>query len=137
MVKDKDGYITVTLGMYDKHISQEVFEDFKQRCLKGVVYSEFGNPRRQPFMTDDEYLQRFSTLDVDRAGVQILDVEMSPDGQRMIGKVKAAGGYADMFKHVIEEDPQLVFGMRSLHDSRDRDQLKPIHVVTYDLIYQS
>lgn len=135
MDKDEDGYITVQLGMFDKHISPEVFEDFKKRCLKGVVYSEFGSPRREPSMTDDDYLQRFSTLDVERAGAQILDVEMSPDGQRMIGKVKAAGGYRDMFQHVIEDDPQLVFGMRSFHWSDDREQKRPTHVVTYDLIY--
>lgn len=133
-MSEEDGYVTVTLGMFDKHISQEVFEDFKKRCHKGVVYSEFGSPRQTSLMTDDEFLQRFSTLDLARAAAQILDVEMSPDGTRMIGKVKAAGGYADLFKNIIEDDTHFAFGMRSFHYTEDRDQKRPMHVITYDVI---
>jgi hypothetical protein len=132
--KDDDGYITVVLGVYDKHISKEVFEDFKNRCLKGVVYCETVGPRRQPHMSDDDYLQRFSEIHPENACAHIRDVTLSEDSTRMIGQIRAAGPYADLFKHALGDEPEVSFGIRGFYDTRDTKQLKPLNVVTYDMV---
>lgn len=133
---DEDGYVTVVLGVYDKHISQEVFEDFKKRCLKGVVYCEMVGPRRQPCMTDDDYLQRFSEIHPENACAHIRDVELSEDKTRMIGQIRAAGPYAELFKHAMGPEADAAFGIRGFYDTRDTKQLKPLQVLTYDMVHK-
>lgn len=136
MTKDEDGYVTVTLGMFDKHISQEVFEDFKKRCLKGVVYCEMNGPIRQPHMSKDDYLQRLFEMHPENAVAHICDVELSEDKTRMIGKIRPAGPHAELFKHAIGDAPTAAFGIRGFYDTRDTKQLKPLHVVTYDMVHK-
>lgn len=133
---DEDGYVTVVLGVYDKYISQDVFEDFKKRCLKGVVYCEVNGPIRQPHMSNDDYLQRLFEMHPENAVAHIADVTLSEDKTRMIGKIRAAGPHAELFKHFIDPEPTIAFGIRGFYDTRDVEQLKPLHVVTYDLVHK-
>lgn len=133
---DEDGYVTVVLGVYDKHISQEVFEDFKKRCLKGVVYCEVVGPVKKPYMTKDMYVQRLFEIHPENAIAHIADVTLAEDSTRMIGKVRAAGPHAELFEQLMAPEPDVKLGMRGFYDVNDTQQLKPLHVVTYDMVYK-
>lgn len=129
---DKD-YLIVPLGIYDKEISTEVFDTFKKRCLAGEVKSAIYSPEQRPGDTTEMWLKRIVTTDEDLVCAKILDVELSADGKRMVGKIQPCGPHATLLKSLLKEE-NVTFGMRSLHDSRDREKKKPMHVLTYDLL---
>jgi hypothetical protein len=126
--------LSVTLGMFDKNITPEVFDCFKKRCLAGQVRAELGSPYPAPGEPSMLYFDRVKGINEERVCAQILDVELSGDGKRMIGVVKPAGPNAAILKKMLEEDGNVTFGMRSFHDSRDRKKERPLHVTTYDLV---
>lgn len=131
---DKDGYVTVTLGMFDKNIPEDVFENFRKRCLAGEVRSALGNPRVMPGEPSETWFKRVMSIDEASVCAQILDVEMSEDGKRMVGKVVPAGPHGKMLRELLDGDSNVTFGMRSFHDTRDKEQKRPVHITTYDLI---
>ena len=133
MEQDKDGFITVTLGMFDKNISDDVFDNFRKRCLAGQVHSALGSPNTLPGEPSETYFRRVMSIDDANVCAQILDVEMSPDGKRMVGKVKPAGPRGDVLRRLLGSG-KVSFGMRAFHQSGDRNRERPVHVVTYDLI---
>jgi hypothetical protein len=132
-MSEKDGYLTVTLGMFDKNIPEDVFNDFRKRCLAGQVHSALGYPDRIPGEVHEEYFKRLNSVDENKVCARILDVEMSPDGKRMVGKITPAGPNGDVLRRLLGSG-DVTFGMRSFHDSRDKEKVRPLHVVTYDLI---
>jgi len=131
MEKDKDGYYHVTLGMFDKNISPEVFGGFKKRCLAGQVHAELGGPKLHPLASAKAVLDRMYEIDETNVCAQILDVEMSEDGKRLIGNVKPSGPHGHLLKKMMEGE-DCVFSMRSVHEVRTPD--RPTEIITYNLV---
>ncbi|MNQ11090.1 hypothetical protein D3C85_239460 [compost metagenome] len=136
MDKDKDGFLTVTLGMFDKNIPADVFDDFRKRCLAGQIHSALGSPGIIPGEPTETFFKRINSVDDANVCAKILDVEMSPDGKRMIGKITPAGPQGDVLRRLLKSG-EVTFSMRSFHAREDLRKERPSHVVTYDLISPS
>ncbi len=131
MEKDMDGYYRVTLGMFDKNISPEVFGGFKKRCLAGQIQVEMGNPSVNPLISAKAALDRLYVIDEANVCAQILDVELSEDGKRLVGNISPAGPQGHLLKKLLEGE-DCVFSMRSVHEVRTPD--RPIEILTYNLV---
>lgn len=92
LTADKDGYYSIMLGglnvlnsAREKYTATSqvlaVFKDgspFYRRLQSGYVYSEFGHPKREPYMKDQEYLERLYSIDPDRICSHIRAVKLDP-----------------------------------------------------------
>ena len=132
-MSNNDECLTVTLGMFDKNIPADVFDDFRKRCLAGQIHSALGSPGIIPGEPTETFFKRITSVDDANVCAKILDVEMSPDGKRMIGKITPAGPQGDVLRRLLKSG-EVTFGMRSFHDTRDKEQKRPVHITTYDLI---
>lgn len=130
---DKDGYITVTLGMVDKNIPGKVFDDFKKRCLAGQVRSALGAPTQGVGEPSSTYFQRLMTTNDESVCAQILDVELTPNGKRLIGKILPMGIHGPLLDKLLNSW-DVTFGMRSFHERQDTRRERPAHIATYDLV---
>ena len=117
---DENGYYETLLGaldvrngigeIYPYNGNEDILKDgspLKRRIKNGHLFAEMGHPKREPGMTDHEWLVRYSRIEETKHCAHIsnvwLDTEyVSPDGLKMVGivgKVKPAGPY----KETIEE----------------------------------
>jgi hypothetical protein len=126
---DANGYYTVVLGgmdvfntkqgFYDANLTGDILstcELFKSRISAGNLYGEMGHPRREPGMTDDEFLYRVHDVLESNISHHIAKVWYDRDnytdrktGQKMVafvGKVKPDGKWEQTLIDRLENPDQ-------------------------------
>nr|DAT15808.1 MAG TPA: Prohead core protein protease [Caudoviricetes sp.] len=135
---DADGRYDMVLGaleypnsvgdIYTLKSAQQFFKEgsaLKRKIDNGQLRAEYGHPKREPGMTDQEYLERILTIEETKVCAHISDVYIDtknvkcPKTGRTIiafrGKVKPQGPYGPYLKEELD-DPKtnVAFSIRSL-----------------------
>lgn len=157
---DENGYYDLILGALDfpnsygaEYTSMSAKELFKasssliRRINNGYCRSEYGHPKREPGMTDSEFMMRVMRIEETRVCAHIkqawIDTESIKDahGRRVIairGLVKPAGPYGDtLVKQFQNPDENVAFSIRSITDDelRGGKHLKHLReIVTWDYV---
>ena len=136
---DADGYYTVVLGglntlnsggqYYDLQGAEHLFLNssaFMRRVQKGCLMAEVGHPKRDPKMTDDDYVSRLLNIEETNTCCHIAEVWLDHDYGRnnpqfnnpnlvaIMGKLKPAGPKSQFLKEAFENNQQnIYFSIRS------------------------
>lgn len=122
----------VILGLGKANLSDEMVEAFRKRCQAGTVYAEYGYPRKERGSTPEEYLRRFSEINLSKVCLQIRDVSRSACGGYLVGDVVPFGSYKELVQSYFEGNPatQLQLGLRSIKNAKGEHTL----IITYDVV---
>ena len=157
---DQDGYYDLILGALDFGNSygaeytlasaKEIFKassGFVRRINNGYCRSEYGHPKKEPGMTDDDYFMRIMRIEETRVCAHIkkvwidYDSVKTPDGRRVIairGLVKPTGPLGPTLEAQLQNPSENVaFSIRSITEDQciGRKHLKHLReIVTWDYV---
>jgi hypothetical protein len=138
---DTDGYYTVVLGaldfqnsygaVYPEAPAKELFKQsssFMRRVKNAQCRGEYGHPKREPGMSDQDFIRRVLTIEETRVCVHIADCWIDytsvkgPGGTpciAIIGKVRPTGPHGPTLEAQFANPKENVaFSIRSLTDDR-------------------
>lgn len=137
---------------YDLASAKRFFEqqsDLMQRIKGGHVRGEYGHPKRQPGMSDNQWLSRVLSIEETQISHHIREVKLvegavtdPKTGQKTVGivaELKPSGPYGDALAASLENEHENVcFSIRSLTN----DQVTPTRwikqmkrIVTWDYVF--
>ena len=157
---DADGYYDLIIGALNfdnSYGAQYCAESAKllfragtslmRRLSSAYLSSEYGHPKREPGMTDDDYLARIMRIEETRECAHIKDVTIDMDcikdasGRRVIAfraKVRPSGPYGPALKDKLENPKENVaFSIRSITDDEYRRGKLIKHlreIITWDYV---
>lgn len=159
---DADGYYDVILGaleapnsygaIYKLQAAEEILapgSPFQRRIEKGVLFGEYGHPRREPNMSDIAWMNRIHEVREDRVSHHIKEVRIDRNavdikGRRYIairGKIKPCGPYGKYITEMMESAGTPVsFSIRSLTNDMIVGGTREKHlieVMTWDYVVEA
>ena len=137
--------------IYTLSSAQEFFKEGSsliRRIQNGQLRAEYGHPKKEPGMTDRQYLERILTIEETRVCAHIKEVFIDfnnvkdPKTGRTIiairGKVKPSGPYGQYLKEMLDDpDMNVAFSVRSLTMNRMvgfRQHKDFTQIVTWDYV---
>lgn len=112
---------------------------FMQRVRVGALRGEYGNPRRQPGESDDQYSRRVNSIDETRVSHAFKDVVLGENGV-VTGVIAAAGPYGEHWSKQAETRPprMAMRAMMSVERDRETGHIVPtpgtLSIITYDMV---
>lgn len=136
---DEDGYYTVIVGALDVHnhsgafyhleSAKKLFESsssFMRRIKDGALKAEWGHPKKQPGMSNRDFVSRVLRVDEDQICATFKEIWLDYDtvqddaGKNVVvimAKVKPAGPMGKYLQEMLDDPNQNVcFSIRSLTD---------------------
>lgn len=158
---DENGYYTIVLGGMDVFNTKQGFYDatstgdilnncelFKSRISAGNLYGEMGHPRKEPGMTDEQFLYRVHDIDEKNISHHISKVWYDREnyvdkktGKKMVafvGKIKPDGKWKDTLRERLENPEQnCCFSVRCTSTDRfvgGRISKQITKIITWDTV---
>lgn len=157
LTPDQDGYYTTVIGayggqnsagyQYDLQTGRAMFQPgsvLMRKLEKGVLYAEYKHPKREPHMTDNQYVARIREVDDDRRCAHIAEVWLLPNQRDengnivdlVLAKVRPCGPFGDIVRQSFENPREnTYFSVRSITmDDIARGIKYTKEIVTWDYV---
>jgi hypothetical protein len=153
---DEHGYYRTPMGayggqnsagfVYDAQSGRSMFSPgsvLMRKIEKGVLYGEYKHPKREHYMSDQQYVARIRDIDDDRRAFHVRKVELVPSRDEhgrpitlVIGEVKPCGPFGHVVKASLENPHEnTFFSVRSITmDDMMRGVKYTKEIVTWDYV---
>ena len=130
-----DGYYRIVVGAYNAFNSQGMYYDIgsvkhffgetsplMRQIQKGVLIGEWKHPKREHWMSDEDYVQRLRVSDIDRESHTFRRITLEPGKDEkgrpvylVVAELKPSGPYGSYLQEKLDNPHQNVyFSVRSL-----------------------
>jgi len=150
LIPDELGFYEVDLHNFEVEGIQGIYKESSEQLevvnrllATPTLYAEYGTPKLSRIHGLDDKLIRCKTLDDTLVCAQIKDLKYiqipSRPGMSLVGKIKPHGPLAEKLSDVINNDNELILGIRSLAritpDVDTGDKLVAVkEIITFDVI---
>lgn len=142
LVRKEDGSMEVVvkvLGEPDRfgrvwnpEAMAKAVEKFNARVEQGRAHGELGQPARYVGQSQDQFMARCQTVEMENTCCQITDVKI--EDNRVVACMKPAGRWKGTLEQLLEDDVPVTLGIRALCDIKADGEVKVKELVTFDVI---